>query len=294
MYNLAILSAKFFLLPGVWGGPSKPSNSKRWLWKGRKALFGPYKASVMATLKCHTLHHLVDSLRHVGSIEYLDTGCFWNLSQIIRKQLLKTVDKSHTAMLDTPAKWNFESFQTLVTGTSVRFRSRNFAWAQYSKREKPALGATGKITLILQLQDVQRHSASIKNVQTSFVDLPDHIVQFCSLLEEDGLSTIINLHFEDMECFCCETGLWLHKRIQMVSSVYTVLYEAPTGDCPTFGYSTFFGKSSRRKLNRIVASPFCNGMKQKRFDTVMIENDENLFLGQPEDMFPIWLVQALC
>lgn len=75
---------------------------------------------------------------------------------------------------------------------------------------------------------------------------------------------------------------------------YTPSNEIPTTDCLTFGDSIFLEKSSRRKLNRIVAYTSLYSTKQKRFDKLMIENDEDRCLGQLENMFPVWAAQGHC
>lgn len=77
---------------------------------GAKAIFGPYQTSGMPTSKWHAFNHLVESLQHDMSMEYLDTSCFESFHKIFKTNYKKRREQDTRPCRTLSAKANFESF----------------------------------------------------------------------------------------------------------------------------------------------------------------------------------------
>lgn len=143
--------------------------------------FGTCHPSCMGKSKCHALSHIVDAIRQVESIEYLDAGCFESSQKSFEKFYPQTFKKSYFYGINVGTRnlWskngNFlrERYQTAWNNScSIRSAMKN----------RTILVRTGNVIVTLQLKDAQGYLLEFKQRTICEQSLRDHLFQIFKTL----------------------------------------------------------------------------------------------------------------
>lgn len=119
-------------------------------------------------------------------------------------------------------------------------------------------------------------------------------MQLYKVVQEDDLSTLLNLLNEKWVYDDCKKPIHFEDVIRIFPSAYATSFDARPCSSPTYGESVFLERTGKRNVQRIVTSSSFYGTARKRFDVVMIENDEDTFSALPENLLPLWFAKTLC
>lgn len=93
--------------------------------------------------------------------------------------------------------------------------SRNDASIKSSRRDETDVLSSGTETSISQLQKVQQKRLDTNKNTLHGENLVCNMYNLSPTIENDGLSTVINLLIENIKYSCFETNTWMRKKFRL-------------------------------------------------------------------------------
>lgn len=263
------------------------------------SVFSSYQASGMGTSKWHSLDHVVESLRHVGGIEYLHGGLYEHAHKRFKDAYKLTSRRKRSAMEETLRRQlEIASNSTKCLSSLSTVLRPNACRIESVRNDSTYLIRHGPYISLRELEGALHHLYERKLYGKSQVLVNPKTLLLGEGVGTDALKVLIRLLkrrlLPDIDKPSSELISKLRDRkIQVPSSAFVAGHYTPSLDCPVYNSSVLIERKNKRISQRVVSCASFYGSHRERFDSVMIENGDASSARCSTKNISVWFAQVL-
>ena len=269
----------------------KLSNDIRLFKKQGRKTFENYQSSKMGFPKWHLLDHIVEDLKRVGNISFLEADFYEMEHKSFKKEYKLTSRRKHSALKEVTDRQNNQLISNLGVEKNHTLRKPNPSRMEAVKIDGAFLVRSGQNTTILQLKLEYRNMYNRRKGIDRGSKVPNVVTEISDRIGELGVRILVELLEKKLSSLGSNSTQYQHQKIQFPSSAYISGYAVPrANNMKSIDNEVYIKKNNLRFSQRVVAASRFYNSSSPRLDNVMIEgSSENAAINE----MMIWFAKVL-